>query len=168
MVSVLLDKKKHNRSYFDCGIDSLNNYLRLMANQQSGKDNTRTFVLENTKPESIIGYYTLTMSPVNLSALPKKLQKKHKNIHSGGLIARLAVDKRYTKQGYGEWLLIDALKKMLSASDTVAFPVVIVDAKEGAIEFYKKFGFTPFLDTPNKLFITIADIRTSLDINNSI
>lgn len=164
MIAVLLDKNKHNRNLFDCGIEALNNYLCLMANQQSARDNTRTFVLEDNNPEHIIGYYTLTMCSIELSALPKKLQKKHQNIHSGGLIARLAVDKRFSKQGYGEWLLIDALKKMLSASDTVAFPFVIVDAKEGAIEFYKKFGFTPFMDRPNKLFMTIADIRESLNI----
>ena len=165
MISVLLNKKKHNRNRFDCGIKALNNYLCMMANQQSGRDNTRTFVLEDRKTENIIGYYTLTMSPVDLGALPEKLQKKHKNVHAGGLIARLAVDKRYAGQGYGEWLLIDALKKMLLASDTVAFPIVIVDAKAGAVEFYKKFGFTPFLDIPDKLFMTITDIRASLNIN---
>ena len=162
MNSVLLDKQKHNRKHFNCGVKSLNNYLCLMANQQSVRDNTRTYVLEDKNPEYIIGFYTLTMTPVDLNRLPKQLQKKHQHIHSAGLIARLAVDQRFAKQGYGEWLLIDALKKMLLASDTVAFPFVIVDAKEGAIEFYKKFGFTSFLDTPNKLFMTIADIRESL------
>jgi GNAT superfamily N-acetyltransferase len=103
------------------------------------------------------------MTSIDLNSLPIKLQKKHQNAQAGGLIARLAVDKRYSKQGFGEWLLIDALKKLLAASETVAFPIIIVDAKEGAIEFYKKFGFTAFLDTPNKLFITIADVRTSLE-----
>jgi len=59
--------------------------------------------------------------------------------------------------------LIDAFKKLLSASESVAFPVIIVDAKDGAIGLYEKFGFTAFLDTPNKLFLTMADIRLSLD-----
>jgi len=164
MITIQLDKKKHNRNRFDCGVDVLNNYLRMMANQQSNKDNTRTFVLEDeTNPSYIIGYYTLTMTSIDLNSLPIKLQKKHQNAQTGGLIARLAVDKRYSKQGFGEWLLIDALKKLLAASETVAFPLIIVDAKEGAIEFYKKFGFTAFLDTPNKLFITIADVRTTLE-----
>ena len=163
MNTVQLDKNKHDRNYFDCGVEALNNYLKVMASQQSKKDNTRTFVLEDeNKPERIIGYYTLTMTPINLDALPVKLQKKHNNASSGGLIARLAVDKRYKKQGYGEWLLIDALRKLLFASETVAFPLVIVDAKEGSIEFYEKFGFMAFQDTPKKLFITIADIRISL------
>ena len=99
---------------------------------------------------------------INFDALPIKLRKKHHNISTGGLIARLAVDKRYKKQGYGEWLLIDALRKLLFASETVAFPLVIADAKRGSVEFYEKFGFTPFQDIPNKLFITMADIRMSL------
>ena len=163
MISVLLDKNKHDRNRFNCGIDALNNYLRLMANQQSGRDNSRTFVLEDeTNPEYLMGYYTLAMTPIDLGALPKKLLKKHPHLHAGGLIARLAVDNRYTKKGYGEWLLIDALKKLLSASETVAFPVVIVDAKAGAVKFYEHFGFKSFIDTPNKLFMTIAEIRSSL------
>ncbi len=45
-------------------------------------------------------------------------------------------------QGYGERLLIDA--------------------KEGMSQFYEKMGFVAFLDTPNKLFMTLADVRKSL------
>ena len=163
MMTVKLDKATHDRQHFDCGVESLNNYLKVMANQQSQKDNTRTFVLvEEQNSARVIGYYTLTMTPIDLSALPDKLQKKHHNASSGGLITRLAIDKRYAKQGYGEWLLIDALNRLLQASETVAFPVVIVDAKDGAIGFYEKFGFTPFIDSTNKLFLTIADIRASI------
>ena len=164
MISVALDKHKHDRNSFDCGVEALNNHLKLIVNQQSSKDNSRTFILEDeNNPGRVIGYYTLTMSPINLDKLQKKLQKKHKNVHAGGLIARLAIDKQYTKQGFGEWLLIDALKKLLRASETVAFPVIIVDAKDGVIEFYKLFGFKEFKDMPNKLFITLADVRSVLE-----
>ena len=165
MITVPLDKKKHKRNHFDCGVDALNNYLCMMADQQSKKDNTRTFVLEDERsPERIIAYYTLTMTSVNLDSLPEKVQKKHKNMQAAGLIARLAVDKQYAGQGYGEWLLIDALKKLVAASKSVAFSLIIVDAKDGAVGFYEKFGFTAFFDTPNKLFISIADVRASLEL----
>ncbi|WP_427977448.1 GNAT family N-acetyltransferase [Agarivorans sp.] len=162
MKTVLLDKAKHDRNRFNCGIQSLNNYLKIMAGQQAKKDNTRTFVLEDDNDNShIIGFYTLTMAPIDLKTLPDKLQKKHQPSTSGGLIARLAVDERYKGKGFGEWLLIDALHKLLAASDSVAFPVVIVDAKDGAIDFYERYGFQAFQDTKNKLFITIADVRAS-------
>ena len=163
MNTVLLDKAKHDRNRFNCGIEALNNYVKVIASQQAKKDNTRTFVLEDDNDSShIIGLYTLTMTPIDLKALPDKLQKKHQSTTSGGLIARLAVDDRYKGKGFGEWLLIDALRKLLAASDSVAFPVVIVDAKDGAKPFYERYGFQEFQDAENKSFITIADVRASL------
>ncbi|CAA6810386.1 MAG: FIG001353: Acetyltransferase [uncultured Sulfurovum sp.] len=167
MISVPLDKKRHDRKRFDCAVPALKNYLQMMANQQSNKDNTRTFVLEDVKnPNFIIGYYTLTMSTLDLSSLPSALQKKHQNANSAGLIARLAVDKRYKKEGFGEWLLIDALKKLLNTSDSVAFPLIVVDAKDGASDFYKKFGFVAFFDEENKLFITVESVRKSFKVSS--
>ena len=60
MMTVKLDKTTHDRQHFDCGVESLNNYLKVMASQQSQKDNTRTFVLvEEQNTERVIGYYTL-------------------------------------------------------------------------------------------------------------
>ncbi len=163
MNTVLLDKSKHDRNRFNCDIEALNNYLKVMASQQAKKDNTRTFVLEDENDNAhLIGFYTLTMTPINLESLPDKLQKKHQSSTSGGLIARLAVDSRYKRQGYGEWLLIDALRKLLAASDSVGFPIVIVDAKDGAKHFYERYGFQAFQDAENKLFITIAAVRASL------
>ena len=163
MKTVLLEKVKHDRNRFNCGIEALNNYLKVMASQQAKKDNTRTFVLEDDNDSShVIGFYTLTMTPIDLKALPDKLQKKHHSSTSGGLIARLAVDERHKGKGFGEGLLIDALRKLLAASDSVAFPVVIVDAKDGAKNFYERYGFQAFQDAENKLFITISDVRANL------
>ena len=162
MITVPLDKNKHDRKHFDCDVKALNNYLQMMANQQSNRDNTRTFILEDDKNSKfIIGYYTLAMMPMDLTSLPSNLQKKHQNSKSAGLIARLAVDRRYKGKGFGEWLLVDALKKLLNASDSVAFPLIVVDAKDGASDFYKKFGFLAFFDEDNKLFITVDNVRKS-------
>ena len=160
MQTVLLDKSKHDRQRFDCGVEPLNHYLKLMASQQAKKDNTRTFVLEDAAyPQQMMGFYTLTMTLLDVSALPVALQKKHQSATSAGLIARLVVDRRYQGQKLGEWLLVDALKKLLQASDMVGFPLVVVDAKDGAKPFYEKYGFTAFTDDAHKLFMTVADIR---------
>jgi predicted GNAT family N-acyltransferase len=163
MKTVLLDKTKHDRKRFDCGVEPLNNYLKVQASQQARKDNTRTYVLEDPQNESrIIGFYTLTMAQLALEKLPPQLQKKHRLSTSGGLIARLAVDKKFKHNGFGEWLLIDALKKLLQASHIVAFPLVIVDAKDGSEKFYEKYGFRAFQDAQNKLFITTATLKATL------
>ncbi len=162
MQIVPLDRKKHDRKGFDCGVEALNNYLKLIANQQSAKDNSRTYILEDEKKDgSIVGFYTLTMVNLELNSLPINLKTRHPQSHSAGLIARLAVDKHYTKRGFGALLLVDALKKLVIASDVVGFPMLVVDAKEGAVAFYEQFGFTAFKDESNKLFISVADVRAS-------
>ena len=164
MTTLALDTNKHNRKTFDCGVESLNNYFKLIANQQSNRDNSRTYVLEDkTDKTQVVGFYTLTMATVNLHSLPSPLQKKHKSSNSVALIARLAVDKKYANKGIGSWLLVDALKKILNASDTIGFPLIVVDAKEGVSSFYKKFGFEVFRDDEKRLFISIAKIRASFN-----
>ena len=90
-----------------CGIESLNNYLKLMSNQQAKKDNNQTFVLEDELDNPIIvGFYTLTMTAVDIQDLSEKLNQRHKFSASAGLIARLAVNEKYKGKGFGEWLLV--------------------------------------------------------------
>ena len=68
MKTVVLDRKKHLRKEFDCGVGALNNYLCVMANQQTLRDNSRTYILEdNEKPGRIIAYYTLAMTHFDLT-----------------------------------------------------------------------------------------------------
>ena len=153
MNSVALDKNIHNRKEFDCGITELNNFLKLTANQQSNKDNSRTYVIEDKNDKSIIiGFYTLTMISVELNLLSN---------HGAGLVARLAVSKKYKNRGIGSWLVVDALSKLLNASENVGFAMIIVDAKDGKKSFYKKFGFQSFKDEENKMYISVRDVRRS-------
>lgn len=161
MQSVQLDKKKHDRKAFDCGVEALNNYLKLMANQHTAKNNSRIYVIEDDDDNKIIGFYTLTMVNIDLQLLSKEKQSKHAKNMQAGLIARLAVDKRYAKRGHGKWLLVDALLKLLQASDIVAFPMIVVDAKDGVEDFYTQFGFTALRDEEHKLYISVADVRKS-------
>ena len=153
-----LDKTKHNRSQFDCGVTSLNDYLQKTANQQAKKDNARTFVLTENHNQ-IVGFYTLIPIQFDLSQLPKNLQKKHQGMNIAMLIARLAIDKNYQRQGYGKILLIDALKRLLNVSETAVFPVILVDAKDGAADFYEKYQFIPLPDSGNRLFVTLQSVR---------
>ena len=160
---ILLDKQQHDRQRFDCQNQVLNQYLTQIASQQAQKDNARTYVLIDPVNSSwIMGFYTLTMTTLDLSTLPLQLQKKHASVNSVGLIARLAVDHRYQKQGLGAILLLDALHRLHQASAIVAFPLVLVDAKDGVAEFYQQYEFQALSQYPNKLFMTMKDIAHNI------
>ncbi|MDY0132365.1 MAG: hypothetical protein RBR53_06815 [Desulforegulaceae bacterium] len=82
------------------------------------------------------------MVTIDIQGLPEKLQQRQKFSTSAGLITRLVVNQKYKGKVFGEWLLVDALKKLLFASEIVAFSFIVVDVKEGAKLFYEKYGFT--------------------------
>ena len=162
METVRLDPSRHERKRFDCGVAVLNRFLQLTAHQQSRRDNSRTYVLEDPEDSTrIVGFYTITIISLAIPKLPAPLRKRHPHTTAAALIARLAVDRGYQSKGFGSWLLADALHRILASAEILGFPVVLVDAKDGAQGFYEAFGFRPMPDNPQKLYLTVADIRAS-------
>lgn len=62
-------------------------------------------------------------------------------------------------RGSGSDLLMDAVHQAFQANKAVASWAVVVDAKEGARDFYLKHGFTAMPSSPNRLFIPMKTIE---------
>jgi predicted GNAT family N-acyltransferase len=76
------------------------------------------------------------------------------------LIGRLARDPKYRGSGVGAMLLVDALKRSLGNTSTVAAIAVVVEAEnQKARRFYLDFGFTQFPDHMDKLFMMMDTIK---------
>ncbi|MCX7544485.1 GNAT family N-acetyltransferase [Marinicella gelatinilytica] len=153
--------KSIDRTNFDCGISELNQFLQKQARQQQTKGFNRTFVLVNSdNPSKATGYYTLSMAEMSLNSLPETVLKKlPKHPVPVARIGRLAVDISFKEKGLGQMLLVDALKRVQSASLQIGVYAVVVDAKnEVAKRFYQKYGFTPFIDIKMSLFIPLASL----------
>lgn len=154
--------KQHDRSAFSCGVEPLDRYLREQARQDARKRAAAPFVLCEGKSNAVLGYYTLSALSVDVGAWPEDVAKKlprypHVPVT---LLGRLAVDARLRGKGAGEHLLMDALRRALQASREVASVAVVVDAKDdGAVSFYRRYGFISFADHANKLFLPMAVIE---------
>jgi GNAT superfamily N-acetyltransferase len=80
------------------------------------------------------------------------------------LIARIAVTTTHQGAGLGRSLLLDALQRVLRASDQLAIRAVTVDAlDERAASFYRRFGFEPSPLAPRTLMVTLDAVRRTLD-----
>jgi GNAT superfamily N-acetyltransferase len=147
-----------DRSRFDCGVSSLNDWLRNMANQHQKKNFSRTYVaILPEAPRNVIGYYALAATSVETDAMPGKRLPRSV---SAVLLARLAVDANYRGRGLGEHLLAHALDTVLTAARSVGVQCVVVDAvDDSAARFYRKYGFLPFTDVPRRLFLPVATIE---------
>ncbi len=151
----------HNRENFSCGNEQLDRYFRITASQDLKRNIAVPYVIVNLENSQIIGYYTLSMTSIDLGELPHSIAKKLPKYPLIGvtLIGRLAVDEKYKGMGWGKLLVMDALYKSLEASKQVASFDVIVDAiDEQAVKFYQRFDFQSFPKQPLKLFRTMKNI----------
>ncbi len=153
--------KHHNREEFSCGNEELDRYFKIVASQDRKRNIAVPYVIVNLKNSQIIGYYTLSMTSIDLGELPNSIAKKLPKYPLIGvtLIGRLPVDKNYKGMGWGKLLVMDALYKSLEASKQVASFAVVVDAiDEYAVKFYQRFDFQTFPEQPLKLFRTMKNI----------
>ncbi len=154
-------QKYHHRNDFDCGVDLLNNYIKFQASQDVKRKLSVCFVFIDKR--IVKGYYTLSSSSIPIEDVPLKFSKRFPKSYSNIpviLLGRLAIDKSYHGKGYGEYLLIDALKESYEVSkEKIGATAVIVEPiNDDAERFYGKYGFIK-LDISGKMFLPMKTIR---------
>jgi predicted N-acetyltransferase YhbS len=140
---------------FDCGVDSLNEWLgkRAWKNQVIGA--SRTFVVN--EGGTILGYYCLSSAAIDRIELPKAKQRNMPDPIPAALIGRLAVDLRYQGRKIGMSLLQDAVCRIVAASQTIGIAYILVHAlDDGAKRFYENNGFVAIPEQPLTLFLPVA------------
>lgn len=159
----VFDKSRHNREAFDCGVESLNNYLKRTLNQQMQRAITVGYVL--TTPDGrIAGYVTLSSGKLPVGAVPEGHHFPRTLPLPATLIGRLGVDRAYAGRGLGKDLLIHALKIAVRNAEHIASAVIEVDAlSEAARSFYTKFGFMSLPDDELHMYLPMRDARVLVE-----
>lgn len=154
--------KQHRRKDFLCAAaPELQEYLQKTARQDSDRDAGQTFVAAFDNG-TIVGYYTLSSLSIELQDLPQDSQNRLPRypVVPAAMLGRLAVDDRYARQGYGEFLLMDAFKRTARLSEQIAIYAVITEPRdEKARTFYENFDFLAFPERTDRLFIPMKTVR---------
>ena len=162
--TVPFDRKAHRVDQFRCGEATLDRWLIAYAGQNQQRDAARTFV--TTEPDGkVAGYYTLVAAQVEHEQATSSVRQglsRHFPIPVAP-IARLAVTAQHQGAGLGRSLLLDALRRVLRASEQLAVRAVTVDALDDrAASFYRRFGFEPSPLAPRTLMIALNVVRRTL------
>ena len=152
---------EHQVEGFDCGKDSLDQYLKRFALTNTAAGTARTYVTTPSGERSVIGYYSLAAGSIERADAPERVAKGVPNYPVPVvLLARLAIDRRFQGQGIGKGLLRDALQRALSAAEVIGVRAVLVHAKDqDSASFYGKFGFAPSPTDPLHLMLLMKDLK---------
>jgi GNAT superfamily N-acetyltransferase len=143
--------REHDRAAFACGIESLDTYLKTQASQDLRRKANAVFVMvAPSRPEEIVGYFTLCALALEQGAVPEAARKyvPRYPLVSATLIGRLAVAKPLQGQGLGGALLARALRLAYDNASLVGSSMIIVDPiDEAAARFYEAHGFLRLRDS---------------------
>lgn len=160
------DPDKHDRTAFSCGIDQVDNYFRKTANKLQKAGNVRVSVLLGADNQ-LLGFYAVNAHTVDYAELPKKYARTRPNHGSipAAYISMIGVDQRFQGNGLGGVLLVEALKNLARASETLGIAVVLMDvldcgdesATRRRLALYTDYGFSKLENAPLRLFLSIQD-----------
>lgn len=148
---------------FDCGRESMNQWLRRHARRNQAHDLSRTTVFTEEETDAIIGYVTLAAGRIEREYLPKSAQRNRPEAIPVILLGQLAVDKRFQGRGFARQLLFYALKTCLSLSKEIGcFGVITHPLDDEVRAFYARFGFVDLPGDPRRaMIVRIADLEAS-------
>jgi GNAT superfamily N-acetyltransferase len=155
----------HDREFFDCGEEALNEFLRRYARKSHELGGAKTFLaIDDVDNKTILGFYSLSPASVAYARTPESVRRGLARHEVPGFrLARLAVDRRFQGQGLGGQLLLAAGRRCLLASFEVGGVVLVIDAKnERAAQWYSSYGAVPLEDAPLSLLLPLATMKAAL------
>jgi GNAT superfamily N-acetyltransferase len=151
----------HDRTRFDCGEASLNDWLQKRALKNHANGASRCFVL--CIDDVVVGYYCLSAGAINHEVVETSMRRNMPNPLPILLLGRLAVDQRYHNKGLGQALLRDAMLRAVHvAKDAGVFALLVHSISKEATQFYRSRGFVASPLQPMTLMMTIATLRSIL------
>ena len=168
-----LDLERHDRAAFSCGVEQVDNFLKKTAGKLTRADNTRVYVLPDPAG-AIIGFYAINAHAIDYQDLPNRYARSRPGHGSipAAFLSMIGVDHRHAGKGYGGDLLADALVRVAGAADQLGIAVVILDvlddgdaqAVKRRLALYARYGFQPLPSQRLRLFLPVATIRKTLQL----
>ncbi len=160
-----LDTKRHDRSSFDCGDPTLDEWLRRYAGQNRRHDTAATWVILDAH-DAVVAYASIAMTGIDRSAAPPTVARRSPDPVPALLLGRLAVDRRHSGLGIGTALAAHVLATAVELNAKAACRAVVVTALNADTRrWWERLGFhalDPTDETCLDLYLLTSEIEATL------
>lgn len=166
------DPARHDRAGFSCGVDRLNNYLKLSAKKQQKDDMTRVYVVVESGETAILGYHAINLGMMNVDELSKRPRGSPDHGELPILfLGQVAVSRSVQGQGIGSILMHHVFLKASTVAEQAGCYAIVLDVMSDGSDvdfrrrkdWYVEFGFQAFESNPTRMFMTMKQVRGALE-----
>ncbi len=166
MIEVRLLTAQDKRVDFSCGNIELDYYFQKFAGQNQFKNyiGSNYVVVDN---KEILAFASVSTGEIYKESLPPETTKRLPGYPLPVIkLTRLGVKTTYQNSGLGKYLIRYIFRLSLEQKTKVGCFGVLVDAKDDAVSYYNKLGFTRLKTMNNTsttpMFLSIRTIEKSL------
>lgn len=144
--SELDEAQRQSISLFDCGEESINNYLR----DEIGSPKEDRRLLIYLQHQQVVGFVSLSLANFKVSI------QNHEPVEINPIVYvhALAVDRAFQGQCIGSRLLAAVFSLAVSIDDLLPLKGVRLMSLRDATDFYEKFGFIYLTRSPEEDFVS--------------
>ena len=114
----------------------------------------------------VVGHHTLTAHVLIKDDLPASIAQGGPEFIPCALLGKLALDLSLQGEGSGAQLLLDALARAIHPANEVAAKLVVLDADNGLVDSYQKYGSELIQNSSRRMFIKLSSVRKSIELDN--
>ncbi len=130
-----------NVNNFNCGLNDMNNFLKNDALIQQEENLNVTYLVYCDK--NLVGFFSLLSDNIEIKSMDEEYSMPYETCPAVK-IGRLAIDKKYSKQGFGTILLDNICGNIKLISEKLGVRFITVDAYCNVRKFYYKNSFNHF------------------------
>jgi ribosomal protein S18 acetylase RimI-like enzyme len=161
------DAGRHDRSAFDCGVERINNFLRLTASKYVRDDNGQIYVALARASGRLVGFHAIGPHAIDAAefdeATRRRFPKGWDRI-SAFYLSMIGVDQSAQGKGLGTFLLGDVFRRCLAAAQIIGGRFIVLDAvNDKAAALYRRLGFQELPSHPGRMIMSIAKLRRNAE-----
>lgn len=158
------DAARHDRAAFTCGLDRIDNFLKITASKYLAGDIGRIYVATEKEGGRLVGFYAVGPHSIDASELAPEMKKRLPSYDriSAYYLSMIGTHSDVQGKGVGSLLLADALKRCMEAADKMGGRFVVLDAiNEDAARLYARYGFLELPSLGGRMVVSIAKSRVN-------
>ncbi|HIJ61107.1 MAG TPA: GNAT family N-acetyltransferase [Rhodospirillaceae bacterium] len=161
-----LHRQRHDRDSFCCGVDRIDNFLKITAGRFAAEDHGKVYVAIDPPSPMVLGFFALSPHAIDIRSLPEADRRRmpRQPAVSAIYLSMVGIDQAVQGCGVGTFLMTAALCKCIDGANLMGGHFVVLDAiDEHAARLYRRLGFIDLPSDPGRMLLAMRTLRRAME-----
>lgn len=157
-----LDRQRHDRKIFSCGVERIDNFIKITAGRFTAEDHGKIYVACDPPSPEVLGFFALSPHAIDIQSLSEADRRRmpRQSTISAIYLSMVGVARTLQGRGVGTFVMAAALRKCIDGANLMGGHFVVLDAiDDHAARLYRRLGFIDLPSAPGRMVLAMRTLR---------